>query len=552
MKKVGALLNSWACLWASCTLMDVWQQPHNWPSQSWRISCAAVVVLILAKPSPLTLVAGMAIRNGARFVRMPYMWDSDIWALVFDAMFVANLCMACLHRARSDVAVIRTRPTVKAVLALFYFAAGFWKINTSFLSPRTSCGSIFTASLLAQLWPLAWGEPPDSLARLSVGIGPWLTIGGECAAGVFLAMPGKLCRLSGLVFVLLLHAGISFTAFPNGIANFSYTAATRYFFLLPDATSKALVELASIPRSPWELSTKAAYAVALAAAWHFGQVAGVQHMGAVYFSALAALYVRAAWLDATGQVLAPEPRAIGVAGRLTIATCSFWAFGAQMLGLADLGAPASPFSSIRVHGGSNHLLLPTGLLQIWANTQPARQSSFAGGVVRIEHTTSVWLNSLYPGEVTADLRPDIISVLRRGGHLGRQFNPTPRRVLPEARPFMPRWKPGDGPFLRYTLPALELRRLVHEARESGEAFTLEYVRLPGVIGDERWRASAEGPRIKLSVSSNGSQQCSADGFPCAKDELALLPEIEFWPWKTRVFFPLPIVSDAGGELPCMD
>lgn len=499
------------------------------------------------------LLVPVLIRNAARIVRMPLAWDSDYWALFLDAAFLLAMSKAAYKHVDIDFAVLYAAPVVKALLAMFYFASGFWKVNTSFLSPRTSCGSIFTASLLVQLWPDFWGDIPTSVAHLAVQIGPWITVVGECATGLLLAMPGKSSTLLGLCSMLLLHLGISFTAYPNGIANFSYTAATRYYFLVPHGASRALGELLAVPRSTWGYVGRAAAALAIAIAWHCGRIAGPQHAGAVFFSTMGVIYTRAVHAEVAEPPTSPACR-LGLMSGIYVAIVAFFVFGAQVLGLMDLSAPASPFSSIRVHGGSNHFILPTGLLQAWAvkssiNTTGA--GSLEGGIVRVEYTDSVWINSLYPSESTLEIRPKIVAVLRQGGHLGRQFNPTPRRILgPELRAFMPRWKPGDGAFLQYTVPAMELRRLVSEARESGENFTLVYVQLHGTHGDEAWRASAEGRRVELNVSG-GIEHCSSDGQPCS-NELVQLPRLDYMSMKTRIFFPYPIIADAGGELPCMD
>uniref|UniRef100_A0A7S4W9X8 Uncharacterized protein n=1 Tax=Alexandrium monilatum TaxID=311494 RepID=A0A7S4W9X8_9DINO len=268
-------------------------------------------------------------------------------------------------------------------------------------------------------------------------------------------------------------------------------------------------------------------------------------MGAVYVRAMAV------------EVMKPparRPPALGLVSGAYVMVVAFFVFGAQVLGLTDLSAPASPFSSIRVHGGSNHLVLPTGLLQAWAHERAAAasaESSLGGGVVRVEYTDSVWINSLYPSEHTSALPPRVVAVLRQGGHLGRQFNPTPRRVLgPELRALMPRWRPGDGAFPQYTLPALELRRLLAEVRARKENFSLVYVRLPGIRGNDTWRATATGPRVEFTVRG-GVEQCASDGRPCS-NELVQLRDMDYVAWKTRVFFPHPIVADADGELPCVD
>lgn len=531
--------------------MDVWQQEYNFNSGSWRLACGVAALAALAVPSTHVFGIAIVVRNGSRLAKMPFIWDSDWWSLFCDAAILIGIVKTSKQQLPGNEVIVVASPITQTLLGVFYFAAGAWKINTSFLNPRTSCGSIFMAQLLARAWPQAWTAPPDLLVQFVVRAGPWMTIIGECLSGLLLVPPWRCSRLSGLGLLLLLHVGISFTPYPNGIANFSYTAAIRYFFLLPEASAQALTEVVSLPRRPagWVVRTGAV--VAIAAAWNVGKAAGPQHMGAVFFSTLALLYTRAAQLELARL---PETQAthLGAWGWLLVTTAVFAAFGGQILGLTDLGAPASPFASIRVHGGSNHWLLPTGILQAWAISYSASDSSLGGGVVRVEYTDSVYFNSLYPGEMTSELPPDAVSILRRGGHLARQFNPTCRRVIGALTIPWPHLKPEDGPFLRYTIPAVELRRLTSEARAIGQPFTLIYVRLPGAIGDEGWRADTSGPRIEFIVYGNGTERCTADGLSCGKDELVNLPELEFWQRRTQVFFPHPLISDADNELPCID
>ena len=142
---------------------------------------------------------------------------------------------------------------------------------------------------------------------------------------------------------------------------------------------------------------------------------------------------------------------------------------------------------------------------------------------------------------------------------------------------MPRWDAASGtPFVSFTVPALELRRLLQIARGSQEAFTLTYVRLPGALGDNAWRANASGPRISLSEDGRGGRRCLVDGAhdgatsvrtllapfggallglnlggsACDADEIALLPPPPRWLGWLALFFPLPVLNHD--ELPCMD
>eukprot|EP00929_Paragymnodinium_shiwhaense_P096087 TRINITY_DN57583_c0_g1_i1.p1 TRINITY_DN57583_c0_g1~~TRINITY_DN57583_c0_g1_i1.p1 ORF type:complete len:561 (+),score=56.93 TRINITY_DN57583_c0_g1_i1:197-1879(+) len=552
------LFRAWLRLWAVNCLLDVQQANVYFESAAWRLAVLLLALLALCKPSATSLTLAMVARTLARFAKMPYIWDGDYWSIFLDTVFCSYLWKAVCSGAGPDVAVMSAAPVVRMLLAMFYFAAGFWKVNTSFLSAQTSCGSIFTATWLVQLWPASWGPIPPLAARMAVYLGPWLTVTGECATGLVLSLPNKACQHLGLLAMLLLHLGISFAAYPNGIANFSCTAATRYFFVAPAGTAATLDDILTLPRSPTAYLLRATAVAILAFAWQYAEITGPQRLGATYFAALVVLYCGALCAEWNGNASAATRRnSLGPFGWMYVAFVAFFVFGAQILGLVDVSAPASPFSSIRLHGGSNHLLLPTGLLQRWSDEGSLRilgaaANSFGGGVVRIEYTDSAYLNGLYPGESTAELPPEVVRVLRDGGHIGRQYAPTPRRVLgPEVRALLPRWNVGDGPFPRYTVPAQELSRMLFEARAMGENFSITYTHLPGTLGDETWRASALGRKIMCNISSIGERCSSADGGALATG-VPQLPTLDLVARKTRVFFPYPILPDAGGELPCID
>ncbi len=71
----------------------------------------------------------------------------------------------------------------------------------------------------------------------------------------------------------------------------------------------------------------------------------------------------------------------------------FYTFGLPMLGLQDMGN-VHMFASLRLHGGSNHIFLPTGLLQRWLH-DAAPASPWAGGVVRVEATNLTWVGNTF-------------------------------------------------------------------------------------------------------------------------------------------------------------
>jgi len=228
----------------------------------------------------------------------------------------------------------------------------------------------------------------------------------------------------------------------------------------------------------------------------------------------------------------------------------------QLLGIMEISAVA-PFAVIRQHGGSNHLFMPTSLLQQWEST--SHLDKFGGGIVRVTACTSDYMNAMYPSNCTDALPERVVAILREGGHIAQQFAPTVNLMLgPEIRAKIPHWQPSSGvPFLSYTVPALQLRRMVAEARATKEKFTLEYEHLPGRVGDENWRQTAVASWVRLEEDGTGGRQChvrrdaKAAWTPCSHDELVLQPAPEGLLMKIMLFFPYPIIPGLD-TLPCLD
>ena len=570
-------------VWVAHTLLQLYAQPFLFPDGA-ALPLLVVSGVLSARPSRFTLHAALILRNVARFVRMPFVWDSEFWLALTDlSVLVSSHWAAAASGELPHVDVWARRQ-----LALCYGGAFFFKLNSSFLEPTTSCAPIFALSILERVPSVAaWLETRPAFVRALAGASPAIVVAAEGLIAAALASKRHARR--GVLFALLFHAAIAVTPPPNGVPTFSCVAASRLLLCIGEGARPAAAAAAALHRAA------AAHRAALFAAAALG-MALLLHPGArvqldsalALFAALAALNLLALHLSsADGSATSDGDRrtAVGlragatattVAGASLGAAAAVYAFALPVLGLQEIGS-CTMFANMRVHGGSNHVLgVPTGVLQTrWA---AQRDAAYGGGVVRVEATSSEHLNALYPGEITSLLAPRTRALLRLSGHASRQFNPKARRVLgPRIRARMPRWVEGSGvPFVRYTVPALELRRLLGEARRAAAAanssFSLRYTRLAGARGDETWRSSSRGVAVRLTRDDgrgNGRCVCRDEAEtatdarwrrawrtlgggwrPCAPDELALLPEPPAAALKLSLFYPYAIVAEAGEELVC--
>lgn len=210
------------------------------------------------------------------------------------------------------------------------------------------------------------------------------------------------------------------------------------------------------------------------------------------------------------------------------------------------------FSQLRLHGGSNHLLLPTSLLQrLMIDAEPS--NAFAGGVVRVESTDLEWVGSPKRRRVSSShthtasptpalthrratssfashsAPPSLFPVQSQVGNtFAEHMTNRTRRVVREVAgvPAAYVWaakstsKARAVPppsFLRHTTSALGLRHLLATAAQQKDSFelrcarrrtcsavrstcmrddarvpALRYTRLHGAVGDEIWRTASAG------------------------------------------------------------
>ena len=206
---------------------------------------------------------------------------------------------------------------------------------------------------------------------------------------------------------------------------------------------------------------------------------------------------------------------------------------------------------MKVHGGSNHLIVPTGLLfHAFANRSDAHV--YGGGVIRVEETNSNWFRTIYPAELTHILEPSIVvSLLTHVGHPPPiYFNPGANRVLGLLERG---WVNHSGNIFQYTVPAIEFKRLLYEAMKKDQNFTVTFAQLPGTKGDELWRAFAVRRRFQVSVVEGVIVTCTVQKYDskgkavkrskCDPMDLPYQLHVPWWIQKIAMYHPYPIIFD---------
>lgn len=559
--------------WCAHELVDrffgLWMEPSPL-----HLAHVLLVLLTTAFPRRSVLMLALAVRLTETALRIPFVWDCDHWTQLMDSGMLTLCLLATLRGALGRWGGDEVGPVVAQAwaltsrwqLVLFYFAAGFWKINSSFFDPTTSCAPMFVLVLLS-----AFGVPvPDRLLPLVARSAAFITVAGEMAISGLLASRSLLLRRLAVCLAILLHAGIALTPAPNNAVPFSVACAVRLMMTMPRGLAALAEETAG---AGLKAALTAALASAAAAAGSaFAHNRALRHPpmpgAAVDFPIWVTAYcilgvyaLRVAMLEpADAGAPAGAARAVGAAPAtppapsppesravrwVFVSLAAVYSFALPALGLQDQGAP-NMYSNLRMHGGSNHYLVPH--LDLIRFAMPAEEARRAFAIVRVEAVTSEWINSIYPGELTLSISPEERALLSRANHTARMFNAMKARVL---GPWVVPPPPAGAP-ARYSLPALELRRVLAEARERNEAFSMRYTELHGMEGDEDWRRASSGRVVQLREFGDGRRECKLKGGgECAEDELCNLPPPVWWARKWLVQQPYPILEgDQRAELTC--
>lgn len=379
-------------------------------TQSVRLMCFTILAVLIADA-----------------VKIPFIWDSEFWCNQTDLAILLAVLSTCgpsvLFFWKSDSsppsAAERSliyegaADTIRRQMIVFYSAAAFWKLNKDFMNPHCSCAPIFPLQLLDLLWPASLPMPSGVV---------WL-LGVTAPALVLLLEGGLMLGLllrpkAGVALALVLHLGIALCPPPNNVSPFSLMCATRLVAFVPLGAAEAV-------RKKWTLTSLAGTGVAVAVAAHLGNHEFFFDSGLPTFIGLFPLMCDAVLMQPEGPFpLVPEERLkhpkLHVYGRRALLGLAVgYAYLAIPLGIQDQGQPHM-YANLRMHGGSNHYLMPTALLQ---KVFQHSTTSLGGGVIRVERTDSIYFNEICPGDYTADMTTRTKDWLHSAGHSGLMFNP---------------------------------------------------------------------------------------------------------------------------------
>jgi len=263
------------------------------------------------------------------------------------------------------------------------------------------------------------------------------------------------------------------------------------------------------------------------------------------------------------------------------ALVGFWYGFVHPVAGVQMMASSTMYGNVQNYGTSNHLLVPTGLLQRAlaeqsASDVPSLLADFAGGYVRVERTTSSALRQLavLGAEVTPQLPKRSRTLLAEVNASGRYFEFYAARNyygrdhdlqacalndrVTDADETARRQRTDDPP---YVVPAYELRRALALARERAEGFSLVYTPLPAQLATpSEWKAY-EGPKIEFEQPADGAAAPTCERVErtalgplgraaCDGSEIVQLPPPSWMMRKLLLPYPIPLLDGAGDGIHC--
>ena len=221
------IFDAYVWLWVASHVLQYQHDSYMIPHRYWLYIQILFFAAAMFRPSRFNVSAAFLVRTAMYLARAPLLWESNIWAVIVDLIFAGACTLKPLDQ------VVRTcSDQIRIHMGLFYIGAGFWKINSSFLSPRVSCGSIYVASILYFLPEFL---TPHWLVGPALATGGPITVVGEMALGVGIMSSSRTLRHMGIISAAVLHYMIAIAPYPNQVPEFGVFCITRMFMVMPEA-----------------------------------------------------------------------------------------------------------------------------------------------------------------------------------------------------------------------------------------------------------------------------------------------------------------------------
>jgi hypothetical protein len=285
-------------------------------------------------------------------LRSPCTFEAEIWGMQTDTVMALWVIFASSkNRSTSSTSTIDNADvvcrTMRDMFSWYYFASGFWKLNSHFWNPDGSCATMFFVQLVARfVSPLvvAFSSSPDdtilTIASTAKTIAPAATLLVEVAMGGFQVVGtlfgNRTCEIIGVLLALKFHLFICILPPPNDIANFALICGSRLIvFASAEGTRKAL----AATKSRWPLlAAVAVCAVAIGgSSWSEQQWAFALYVpiGSFVTYAILAGEEGKPKMPTTTTTTAAAPKRRPRWGLLASGIAFFYSYGSITLGLQE-------------------------------------------------------------------------------------------------------------------------------------------------------------------------------------------------------------------------
>ena len=544
MTKITAssALENYARLWAlyvwvpalDALLMDGQGAVDQRPLGRGDIFLLPLALLAAIFPSPGLLALAQLVKLCLFCARLPFVWDHEWWTTVTEGCLVA--CVALKFDANEVFLVAARVQTI-----LLYASAAFWKVNTSFLSKTTSCGSVILVQQLAQYAPK---EVAEAVAPGLAIVAPWIALAVEALIPTLMITSPEL----GVSVALLFHGLVLLTPAPNYAGGFSVACAHRLLLCMAPGRAAKVSLLSPAP----VLAAAVMMAIVPSATCAAYAAIAVAHIIALSTPNDA----KEEDTPAAGEVGYPlldyrSRRFVKASGSIVVV----YGIALPILGLLHMGS-CSMYANLKHWGGSNHLLVPTGLLFDWFKHAPPDTvfgNAFGGGLVRVDSVRGTFLEGL---NAWARLEPEPVAanLLRTAGHGGVQgalyYAPGRMASLDAAGHDV------AETILPVAMPAYELRRALHAARKRGHSSEeVMVVRLPSELRSPGGWLAYQGRVVRLRsdgncvVAETGPIRPSGGG-ECNEAEMQLTRPPPWWLALLLLPYPSPLLPGDHNEIHC--